>query len=444
MELRYYGDSSLETDHEVVVDLLSAIHDRWDLRVAVERVRERHGALAEFPGPVHERSAEAVYERDFANNPLLAANVGHTPEEAFCTENGLPTIAGCVGVVDTVEDGGLLLWSTLLSGEPPGKELFSSDAYTVGFLKEVLEEGPEVVRDKYTTAEDITPPGRLAGDAPVPDDLSVDDVPEDTLSEDIGVGDTVADDHDTDHRSETRPAVSADTRGAARDGTTGRASADTRGTALDETTERANADASHTDADTGADARDPDVEAGSLSEYLTGERTDEDLIAEFVTDAAPMDGVDRGDVRLRVTVGTLPAAAEDRPPADRSLVREFGTRTVDAVVHADRHWLVGTKGRLSAVELDRAVGEVLVADTLYRRQESLDADQTVRALLFDCVGRSHDIEETVELLQGSLAYASEMGVGVFVRDPSLDGRLFRQLSDYGSPLPSVSIDSRAV
>jgi len=435
MELRYYGDSSLETDHEVVVDLLSAIHDRWDLPVAVERVRERHGPLEDFPGPVHESSAETVYERDFADNPLLAANVGHSPEEAFCTENGLPTIAGCVGVVDTVEDGGLLLWSTLLSGEPPGKELFSPDAYTVGFLKEVLEEGPSEVRDKYTTAEDVTPPARLAGDAPVPDDLSVADAPEGAaVGEAVGAGDATTGTRDTDGRPDTR-AAATDNGPTATDDTAG-------GTPRDSGVQEAGEALETSDAEDGD--RGPDVEAGELSEYLTGERTDEDLVAEFVTDAAPMDGVGQGDVRLRVTVGALAAGTEDRPPADRSLVREFGTRTVDAVVHADRHWLVGTKGRLSAVELDRAIGEVLVADTLYRRQEGLAADQTVRALLFDCVGRTHDIEETVELLQGSLAYASAMGVGVFVRDPSLDGRLFRQLSDYDGVPTSASIDSRAV
>lgn len=423
MELRYYGDSSLEADHRVVVDLLSAVHDRWDLPVAVERVRERHEPIEEFPGPVHDRSAETVFERDFADNPLLAANVGHDPTEAFCTENGLPTVAGCVGVVDTVDEGGLLLWATLLSGEPPGQELFSPDAYTVGFLNEVLEEGPSVVRDKYTTAEDVTPPGRLAGDAPVPDDLGVDDVTDAAVTDDPGAENTVGPDRPNDRSTDDTRTTAPGTGGGAGDGTT------------DTPAER-----------TGAETEDraAGVASADVSEYLTGKRTDEDLVAEFVADAAPMEGVDHAAVRLKLTVGSLPTATEDRPPADRSLVREFGTRTVDAVVHADRHWLVETKGRLSAVELDRAVGEVLVADTLYRQQEGLDPDQTSRALLFDCVGRSHDIEESVELLRGNLEYASAMGVGVFVRDPSLDGRLFRQLSDYGSPPARVSIDSRAV
>ncbi len=420
MELRYYGDSSLEADHEVVVDLLSAIHERWDLPVAVERVRDRHGPLSEFPGPVRASSAEAVYERDFADNPLLAANVGHDPEEAFCTDNGLPTIAGCVGVVDTTEDGGLLLWSTLLSGEPPGQELFSPHAYTVGFLEEVLDGGPSVVREKYTTAEDVTPPGRLAGDASMPDDLSVDDA-----GEEVTVHDGLGTDDPDPGTGTGAEAVAPDTAGSDPDG-------DPRET---------EGDPQEADDGDGGDRERSGAAPDNLSEYLTGERTDEDLVAEFVTDAAPMDGVDHADVRLRVTVGTLSAAAEDRPPADRSVVREFGTRTVDAVVHGDRHWLVETKGRLSAVELDRAVGEVLVADTLYRRQEGLDADQTVRALLFDCVGRTHDTEETVDLLAGTLEYATAMGVGVFVRDPSLDGRLFRQLSEYDATPTSLSADS---
>jgi len=440
MKLRYYGDSSLETDHEVVVDLLSSIHDRWDLPVVVERVRKRHGPLEAFPGPVDENAAEAVYERDFADNPLLAANVGHDPEEAFCTENGLPTIAGCVGVVDDGADGGLLLWSTLLSGDPPSKDLFSPDAYTVGFLNGVLEAGPSAVREKYTTAEDVTPPGRLAGDAGVPDDLDVESV---TPGDDAPLSD-----HGPDHTPQSRDAAT-DTGGESTtaDPDAGDGPTTTDPDAGDGPTTADPDPAPNVGSNAGTTDRDGDeraVPADGLSEYLTGGRTDEDLVAEFVTDATPMDGVDQTDVRLRVTVGTLPAAAADRPPADRSLVREFGTRTVDAVVHADRHWLIETKGRLSAVELDRAVGEVVVADTLYRRQEGLDADQTVRALLFDCVGRSHDTEETADLLEGTLAYATEMGVGVFVRDPSLDGRLYRQLSDYGATPASVSIDSSAV
>jgi hypothetical protein len=415
MKLRYYGDSSMAADHRVVVARLDAVHRKWGIPVAVERVRERHGPIEEFPGPVRDADVETVYDRDFLDNPLLGANVGHDPGEAFSTDNGLPTIAGTVGIVEPDPDG-LLLWATLLSGEPPGRELFSADAYSVGFLDEVLEDGPEVLERKCASADDVTPPAHLAGDGEVPDDLRVDDgAPTDRSGTDAAdtadgvVGDAT--------RRELARIIGEDRRDGDRDAT-GRAGADTPAPAAGD---------------------DP---FGDDRRGLDGRRSDEDLLAEFVAGAPAMADVDQEDVSLGVSVGDLDGA-EGLSAAERSVTREFGTRTADAVVRGDRHWVVRTAHRLSAVELDRALGEVLVVDALYRDDEALAGDETVRAVLFDTPGRADGEHDGLELLADTVEYAAAMGVELFVRDPSIEGGLFRRLTDYGSTPASVSIDSTA-
>lgn len=458
MKLRYYGDSSLEADHRAVVDRLAAIHREWGVPVAVERVRDRHGPIEEFPGPVRDGTVERAYRRDFADNPVLAANVGHEPEEAFSTDAGLPTIAGCVGIVEEDDEGGFLLWATLLSGEPPGQELFSTGVYSLGFLDEVLESGPEALQARCANSDDVTPPTRLAGDAEMPEDVDVSvssGVVDEETREELA---EIIEGH-VARRDRTRP-KDRDPDGERSTATDGRGAVDVGATATDGVVHPGEREEG--DGDEPADDGHPDATGGSQStpgpvdrpadddsrpdpaDIVDAGRTDEDLLAEFVASAPAMDGADQDDVRLGVTVGEIDHAS-DRTTTQRSLAREFGTRTADAVIEAERDWVVVTASRLSARELDHALGEALVAERLYRSQEALDGDETAPAVLFDGLGRRADgpAEETLAVLADAAEYADAAGVTLFVRDPSIDGPLFRRLADYGSTPASVSMDSIA-
>lgn len=295
MRLRYYADSSYEDDHRTVLGLLQDIHDEREIPVEIVRIRERHGTIDSFPGDIPEDSIESAFENDFEYNRDLSQNTGHTPKDAYQTTSGLITIAGCVGIVD-----GKLLWSTMLSGEPPETHSGgAAETYSISFLREVLEHG--------------------------------------------------------------RPA---------------------------------------------------------MEEKTTGEATSEEgsgrgLVEEFV-DAEPIDAGARDRVLLGETVGTSATFDTDLSAGARGIALEIGTRTVPAIVKSDHDWVVVVEDEFDGSGFDEALGEVLVADHLYRADEGLSPEGSRPTILFREFPDGVRLSDEPELLGEIAAIADRFGVEVFV------------------------------
>lgn len=316
MKLRYYADSSFEEDHEGVLSRLRSVAETWNVPVEVRRVRERHGAVGEFPGPVETDDLDAAYERDFKYNDTLSANLGHSPSNAFETEGGLVTIAGSVGVV--VE--GDLRWATMLSGTPPATHSGRAHIYSISFLDDVLDRGPEALQERIGSDPDGVP-------------------------------------------------------------------------------------------GTGADrGRDPGPDRDGAP-TLGGD----DVVAEFV--AASPDGlgeVPDSAVTRDVTVGASTAIRPDMSDGARGIARDVATRTVDAVVEADVHWVIVEKGEFTADTFDAAIGEILLADALYRADEGMLEAETRRAVIFGEFPGGIDLTDQPEMLSFLVGYAKSLEIELFV------------------------------
>jgi hypothetical protein len=295
MRLRYYADSSYEDDHRTVLELLRDVHDEWEIPVEIVRIRERHGTIDAFPGKIREDSIESAFENDFEYNRDLSRNTGHTPKDAYQTTSGLITIAGCVGMFD-----GGLLWSTMLSGEPPETHSGgAAETYSISLLRDVLVHGRPAMEEKLT-----------GGD--------------------------------------------------------GSADGSERG-----------------------------------------------LVEEFVY-AEPIGAGGEDRVLRDETVGNSTTMDTDLSAGARGIALEIGTRTVPAIVQSDRDWIVAVEDQFDASSFDETLGEVLVADHLYRADEGLAPERTRPTILFGEFPGGVRLSDEPELLGEIAAIAERFGVEVFV------------------------------
>jgi hypothetical protein len=139
---------------------------------------------------------------------------------------------------------------------------------------------------------------------------------------------------------------------------------------------------------------------------------DDDVAAEFVSSGA-VDFED-GRVLRNETVGARSAVSPEMSAGARSVARDVGTRTVDVLVETDRDWVIEVREEFTPTDFDDAVGEVLVADELYRDDRGLALEQTTRAVVFGQFPGGLDLSNEVGMLSTLVDCARRLDVEVFV------------------------------
>lgn len=145
--------------------------------------------------------------------------------------------------------------------------------------------------------------------------------------------------------------------------------------------------------------------------FATGGR---DTVAEFVETGAG--GLDVGEeaVRRDVTVGSSTALHDGMSEGARRVARDVATRTVDAVVEGDDHWVIVEKAEFTAETFDAAIGEILLADVLYRADRGLLEEDTRRAIIFGEFPGGIDLTDQPEMLSFVVGYAKSLDIDLFV------------------------------
>lgn len=156
------------------------------------------------------------------------------------------------------------------------------------------------------------------------------------------------------------------------------------------------------------------MEAKLENEAMTDDAGDErGIVGEFV-ESGHVEVRAGGNVYQGESVGASAVIADDMSAGAQRMAREVGTRSVDAVVESDRDWILEVKDEFNATNFDAALGEVLVADHLYRVGESRDSRGTQPALVFGEFPGGIGLADEPEMLSESVAVAREHGVEVFV------------------------------
>lgn len=139
-----------------------------------------------------------------------------------------------------------------------------------------------------------------------------------------------------------------------------------------------------------------------------------DTVADFVASGAG--GLDVGEeaVSRDVTVGSSTALHDGMSEGARRVARDLATRTVDAVVEADVHWVIEEKREFTAETFDAAIGEILLADALYRADQGLLDEDTRRAVIFGEFPGGIDLTDQPEMLSFVVGYAKSLEIDLFV------------------------------
>lgn len=158
----------------------------------------------------------------------------------------------------------------------------------------------------------------------------------------------------------------------------------------------------------------PSMEAKLESETVEEEASEtRDVLQEFVaTDHVEIRP--SGTVSRETTVGTSTAQDTDLSVGADRLAREMGSRTVDGILEGAVNWVIQVKEEFTATTFDTAIGEVVVADWLYRATEDLPATETTPAILFGGVSGGVHLPDDPDLLAQCGAIAADLGVEVFV------------------------------
>lgn len=133
MKVRYYADAQLQEFHDRILDLLATVHETHGVPVEVERVEERFGPIADFPGRITTTPVENVYERDFKQNQKLRSNLDRMPSGVYKV-GGRFEIAGHVSLVDES-----VVWASTLRGDAYGHGPGAEEATPIDFLADVAE-----------------------------------------------------------------------------------------------------------------------------------------------------------------------------------------------------------------------------------------------------------------------------------------------------------------
>lgn len=176
----------------------------------------------------------------------------------------------------------------------------------------------------------------------------------------------------------------------------------------------------------------PAMEEKLENEALSEDAGERGIVGEFV-ESGPVELPPDGNVFQGETVGESTALDGDLPAGAERVAREVGTRTVDAVVEADRLWVLEVKEEFNGTAFDTALGQVLVADHLYRADEGLEPGATRPALLFGEFPGGIRLSDEPQLLAESARIAERFGVAVFVgvepEGVGARGREFLRLTD---------------
>jgi len=140
-----------------------------------------------------------------------------------------------------------------------------------------------------------------------------------------------------------------------------------------------------------------------------------DTISEFVeADAGGIEDVDDAAIRRDVTVGASTAITTGMSDGARQVARDVATRTVDAIIEGEDHWVIEEKREFTSETFDAAIGEILLADALYRADEGLLEADTRRAVIFGEFPGGIDLTDQPEMLSFIVGYAKSLEIDLFV------------------------------
>ena len=148
-----------------------------------------------------------------------------------------------------------------------------------------------------------------------------------------------------------------------------------------------------------------------------------DTISEFVdADAGGLEAVTESAVRRDVTVGASTAFTTGMSDGARQVARDVATRTVDAIIEGEVHWVIEEKREFTSETFDEAIGEILLADALYRADEGLLEEDTRRVVIFGEFPGGIDLTDQPEMLSFIVGYAKSLDIDLFVgTDPDQIG-----------------------
>lgn len=90
-----------------------------------------------------------------------------------------------------------------------------------------------------------------------------------------------------------------------------------------------------------------------------------------------------------VEVGRSAALTGDERRGEKNLLSNLATRDVDIVARGSEiHWVVEVKREYKAGTFDKALGQVIVSDELYRSDNDLDVSETQKAVVFGQLQRA--------------------------------------------------------
>jgi len=141
--------------------------------------------------------------------------------------------------------------------------------------------------------------------------------------------------------------------------------------------------------------------------------TDHSVLSEFVKAGVVEPRAD-GNVYRGVTVGSSTLVEDDLSAGARRIAREVGTRSVGAVIEADRDWVLEVRDEFNGTTFDAALGQAVVGDALYRADEQLDPERTQAAVLFGSFPSGIRLADEPQILAATAAIAGDLGVEVFV------------------------------